>query len=243
MLRKLVKYTFRALVLLLVFLASALLAMRFAIQGREVKVPRLTGLTPVEAERAANSDGLVLSIESRFYSSAVPEGRIVSQAPAPDAPVRRGWKVRVAESLGPQRAGVPNLIGESEHAASINISRRGLEVGATGTLHVPGAQPDTVVSQNPPPDTTEAASPSVGLLFSAPDNAQLYVMPNFVGKSVAEATTAVLKAGFTIGKVRQVNAAADSNSSAAATGTIVRQYPLAGQKIAAGSAISFDIGK
>ncbi len=82
LLRKLVKYFFLSLVLLLVFLSAALLAMRFAIQGREVRVPRLTGLTPAEAERVANSDGLVLSVESRFYSATVPEGRIVSQAPA-----------------------------------------------------------------------------------------------------------------------------------------------------------------
>ncbi len=240
MLRKLVKYTFRALVLLLVFLSAALLAMRFAIQGREVRVPRLTGLTPVEAERVANSSGLVLSVESRFYSSAVPEGRIVSQAPAPDAPVRRGWKVRVAESLGTQRAAVPNLLGQSQHAAGINISRRGLEIGTIGTLHLPGAQPETVVSQNPPPDTTEAASPRVGLIFSAPDNAQLYVMPNFVGRSLSEAATAVLKAGFTMGKVRQVSATGDSSPTGAA-GTVVRQYPPAGQRVAAGATISFDV--
>src|SRR5262249_32753 len=144
--------------MLLVFLSSALLAMRFAIQGREVKVPRLTGLTPAEAERGANSDGLVLSLESRFFSPAVAEGRIVSQRPAREAPVGGGWKVRVGESLGPQRSAVPNLLGESQHAAGINISRRGLEIGTIGTLHLPGAQPDTVVSQNPLADTSEAAS-------------------------------------------------------------------------------------
>ena len=89
MLRKAVKYFFLVMVLLLVFLSSALLAMRFAIQGREVRVPKLTGLTPVEAERLANLDGLVLSVENRFYSTTVPQGRIVSQAPAPDATVRQ----------------------------------------------------------------------------------------------------------------------------------------------------------
>src|SRR5262249_32776869 len=148
-------------------LASALLAMRFAIQGREVKVPRLTGLTPAEAERAANSDGLVLSVESRFYSSTVAVRRIVSHAPAPNAPLHAGWQVRAAESLGPQRGAVPNLLGQSQHAAGINLSRRGLELGSVGTLHLPGAQPDTVVSQNPAPDATEAASPRVGLIVSA----------------------------------------------------------------------------
>lgn len=239
MLRKLVKYFFLALVLLLVFLSSALLAMRFAIQGREVRVPRLTGLTPAEAERVANSDGLVLSVESRFYSTTVPQGRIVSQAPAPDAPVRRGWKIRVAESLGPQRAAVPNLIGQSQHAAGINISRRGLEIGTLGTVHLPGAPPETVVSQNPPPDATEVASPKVDLMFSASDNAQRYVMPSFVGRSLTEAATSIEKSGFTMGKVHFI----PGGTSTGATGIIIRQYPQAGQRIESGATISFDVRK
>ena len=61
--------------LLLVFLAAALFAMRFAIHGREVRVPRLTNLTPAEAERAANADGLITFIDSRYYSNEVPKGK------------------------------------------------------------------------------------------------------------------------------------------------------------------------
>ncbi len=242
MLRRLLKYFFRALILLLVFLSSALLAMRFAIQGREVRVPKLAGLTPAEAERVANSNGLVLSVESRFYSSAVPQGRIVSQAPAPDATVRRGWKVRVAESLGPQRAAVPNLIGQSQLAAGINISRRGLEMGSVSTIHVAGAQPETVVSQNPPPDATEAVSPKVDLILSASDSAQRYIMPNFVGSSITEATASLKKAGFVLGKVHEVSGDSASTPSSAA-GTILRQSPPPGQKITTGATISFDVWK
>jgi beta-lactam-binding protein with PASTA domain len=241
LLRKLVKYFFLSLVLLLVFLASALLAMRFAIQGREVSVPRLTGLTPVEAERLANSDGLVLSVENRFYSASVPEGRIVSQAPAQGSTVRRGWKIRVAESLGPQRAAVPNLIGQSQHAAGINVSRRGLEIGTVGSIHLPGAPPETVIAQNPRPEATEVASPKVGLVFSAADNSQRYVMPSFVGKSLAEASVAIIKAGFTPGKVRAVSGGADNSTGA--PGVILRQSPPAGQRVAAGATISFDVRK
>lgn len=240
MLRKLLKYSFRALVLLLVFLSSALLAMRFAIQGREVRVPKLVGLTPAEAERLANADGLVLSVESRFYSPAVPQGRIVSQSPAPDLTVRRGWKIRVAESLGAQRAAVPNLIGQSQHAASINISRRGLEMGNIGAMHLPGTQPETVVSQDPPADATEVTSPKVSLIFSAPDNAQHYVMPNFVGRPLAEATASLQKAGFTLGKVQHV-AAVEGSTASAAPETVLRQFPPAGQKVTAGATISFDV--
>ncbi|HEU4413153.1 MAG TPA: PASTA domain-containing protein [Candidatus Angelobacter sp.] len=240
MFRKLVKYFFFTLVLILVFLSSALLAMRFAIQGREVRVPRLTGLTPIEAERTANSFGLVLSVESRFYSSTIAQGRIVSQSPAADATVRRGWKIRVAESLGPQRAAVPNLIGQSQHAAGINISRRGLEMGTISTIHLPGAPPDTVVAQNPPPDAVGVASPKVNLVFSASDNAVIFATPNFVGRQLADAKASLEKAGFTLGKVQTVAGTAPG-APAGGPGTIVRQSPLAGQRITAGATISFDV--
>jgi beta-lactam-binding protein with PASTA domain len=241
LLRKVIKYFFLGLVLLLVFLSSALLAMRFAIQGREVHVPRLTGLTPAEAERVANSDGLVLSVESRFYSPSVPAGRIISQSPAPNATVRRGWKIRVAASLGTQHPAVPNLIGQSQHAAGINVSRRGLEIGTIAAIHLPGAAPDTVVAQSPPPEAADVTSPKVGLLFAAPDNAPRYVMPSFVGKPLADANVALIKGGFTLGKVHAVTGG--ESNAAGSPGIIVRQFPAAGQRVAAGATISFEVRK
>jgi eukaryotic-like serine/threonine-protein kinase len=242
MLLKLARFFLLGLVLLLVSLTSALLSMRFAIHGQEVRVPKLSGLTPVEAERVANAQGLVLSVETRFYSSTVPQGRIVAQAPAADTRVRRGWKVVVAESLGPQLAAVPNFVGQSEHAADINISRRGLEIGTIATMHLPGAPPGTVIAQSPPPNSKNVISPKIGLVFAPADNAQFYVMPNFVGKTLAEAQDALENTGFDLGKVQGVMA---ENEGGATTSSgsriIVRQYPPAGRKLAAGTTIHFDV--
>src|SRR6266852_1663264 len=97
-----------ALVLLVVALVSALTAMRFAIHGREVAVPDLVGKAPGEARRIAEESGLQVDIERQYYSANVPEGRILSQLPLPGTQVRRGWQIRVAESLGPQRVEIPN---------------------------------------------------------------------------------------------------------------------------------------
>src|SRR5215472_5484254 len=209
--------------------------MRFAIHGREVRVPELRGLAPADAERVANSGGLVLSIENHFYSSDVPEGYIVSQYPAPNAKVRRGWKVRAAVSLGPQRASIPNVVGQSERVAELNISRRGLEIGSVAKIHLPGAQPATVIAQSPPANAKNAASPRIGLIISASDNAQSYVMPHFVGQELEEASNAIRQAGFTLGKVDYVQ------SEAGSSGTIVKQFPTAGQRIAAGATINFEV--
>ena len=51
--RKFFRMLLLALVLLTVALVSALTAMRFAIHGREVTIPKLVGMTPLEASRNA----------------------------------------------------------------------------------------------------------------------------------------------------------------------------------------------
>lgn len=242
--RKLFQYLMLGLVLLLVFLASALLSMRFAIHGRQVRVPKLAGLTFAEAERIANAEGLALTVENRFYSPEVPLGRIISQYPAANSSVRRGWKVAVAESLGPQRAAVPNLVGQSRHAAGINLGRRGLEIGSVATMHLPGAAPQTVVAQSPRPDASDVASPRISLVLTAIDNEQRYVMPSFIGKTLAEAKTAADKAGLSTGKKPGVTAPAaakNSKDAAAARAIVVKQYPQPGQRVAAGASVYFEV--
>ena len=233
--RRLIKYFLLSLVLLLVCFASALLAMRFAIHGREVRVPKFVGLSPLEAERLANSEGLVLSIENRFFSGDVPEGYVVSQAPAPNTRVRRGWKVRVAQSLGPHRAAIPDVVGQTERVAELNISRRGLEIGSVATIHFPGKEPSTIIAQSPAADVKNAVSPKIALVLSASDNTQTYVMPNFVGQPLSEASSAVRQSGFILGKVTY------AQDAERVSDVVVRQVPAAGQKIAAGSTITFEV--
>ena len=230
-----IKYVLLGLVLLLVGFSSALLSMRFAIHGREVRVPRFVGLTPVEAERLAISDGLVVSIENRFYNSDVPASYIVSQSPPFNAKVRRGWKVRLAQSLGPQRASIPNVIGQSERVAELNISRRGLEIGDVATLHSPGIAPSTVVAQSPQAEAKNAVSPKISLVVSAPDNAPSFVMPNFVGQPISETSGPIQAAGFILGKMNYID------DPTGPSGVIVRQWPSAGQKVVAGATVRFDV--
>src|SRR5690242_12084333 len=153
------RFVLLASILLVVALVSALTAMRFAIHGREVSVPNLQGKTPVEAFRIAEESGLPVIVERQFYSATVPEGRILSQVPDPGVKVRRGWEIRVAESLGPQRVEIPSVLGQSDRAAEINIRRRGLDVAAVAQLDIPGAIPDQVVAQSPLPNASGVSAP------------------------------------------------------------------------------------
>ena len=125
-----------ALVLMTVALISALTAMQLAIHGREVAIPKLVGMSPLEAERAGAASGLQVVIERQFYSADVPEGKIMTQMPPPGTKVRRGWSVRVAQSLGPQRVAIPGVTGGSERVAELNIRSRSCTSGAAGSVWV-----------------------------------------------------------------------------------------------------------
>ncbi len=160
---------FGAIAMLAVALLSAYIAMRVAIHGREVEVPSLAGLSLTDATQKAKSLGLLLNVENRFYSAAVPAGNVIAQSPAPGSTVRREWIVRVTESLGGQQVSIPNLIGQTERPATITIRRLGLELGAVA--HIPSPGPPGVVLAQTPAATSAASgvdSPRISLLISEP---------------------------------------------------------------------------
>jgi beta-lactam-binding protein with PASTA domain len=240
-----------SLVLLTVALVSALTAMRFAIHGREVTIPRLVGMTPLEAERALAVSGLEVVVERQFYSPDIPEGRIMSQVPLAGVKVRRGWAIRVAQSLGPQRVAIPDVTGESERVAELNVRRRGLDLGSIAQVALPDAPADQVVSKSPPAKASGVSVPKISLLVSRGPEPAAYVMPNFVGQPLGSVTLALQDAGIKVGKVSVVPAAPPADVQPApapvpppppgAASMIVTQSPSPGQKILAGTSVNFEV--
>lgn len=240
--RKFVRYLALGLVLLLVMMASALTAMRFAIHGREVKVPVMLGRTVPEAEETANALGLIFIVEGKFYSDKIPAGRIVSQFPAPGAQVRKGWRVRGAESLGPQKSDIPSLIGQSSRAAEINVSRRRLELSSVAVAKLPDVTPSQIIAQSPAPHSSGVTSPKVSLLMSAPESPEVYVMPSFIGRHLADVVPKLEAAGMKVGNLTETGSGAKNKSFSEST-IILKQTPAPGQRVTAGTAINFEISR
>ncbi len=264
--KPLLRIAMLGLVMVVVAMVSALTAMRFAIHGQEVKVPGLVGMTPTEAEHAAGALGLQLDIERQYYSPQIPEGRIMTQLPMPGTKVRRGWQVRVAQSMGRQRVSIPDVTGESERAAEWNIRRRGLELSSTAELQLPGRSVDQVVAQSPPANASQVTAPKTSLLLSAAADPPAFVMPSFIGESLGSASRTLQDAGFKLGNVTVApspqtppapststptpSAEAPSASSLGSplvlsqvspASIIVSQTPPAGQKVFAGAVVNFEV--
>ncbi len=251
------RFVLLALVLLIVAMVSALTAMRFAIHGQEVAVPALVGLTPAEAERAVAGAGLQINIERHYYSPQIPEGKIMSQLPLPGTKVRPGWQIRVAQSLGPTRVAIPDVTGQSEHAAELNIRRRGLEIASTAAVEAGGVQADQVLSQNPQANATQVLAPRISLLVASAPDPQGFVMPSFVGQPLGSVSRTLQDSGFRLGNVTVAPPpAVSADASVNPTSSIVEipppaqpspasiiatQWPAAGQKVFAGATVSFEV--
>jgi eukaryotic-like serine/threonine-protein kinase len=253
-----IRFALMGLILVIVAMVSALTAMRFAIHGQEVAVPPLVGVAPSEAERAVAGLGLQISIERQYYSPQIPEGRIMSQLPLPGTKVRRGWQVRVAQSLGPTRVAIPDVTGQSEHAAELNIRRRGLDVASMAVVESPGIPADQVLAQSPSANATQVLAPKISLLVTVTAAPPAFVMPSFVGQPLGTVSRTLQDEGFRLGNVSVAPPLIVPEDTTAPVTTppttspappaqptpasiIVLQAPAAGQKVLAGTAVSFEV--
>lgn len=248
------RFAILALTLVVVALVSALTAMRFAIHGQEVEVPAIVGLSPSDAGRLVAGLGLQLDVERQYYSPQIPEGRIMSQLPLPGAKVRRGWQVRAAQSLGPQRVAIPDVTKESERAAEWNIRRRGLDLASTAEMQLPGTPADQVLAQSPAANASQVAAPKTSLLVTVASDPPAFVMPSFLAQPLGSASRALQDAGFRLGSVSMApppaptttvagNAAAPPAAPAqpSPASIIFSQTPPAGQKVLAGAVVNFEV--
>jgi beta-lactam-binding protein with PASTA domain len=242
-----------SLVMLLVAVAllAAIATMHFAIHGAEVQVPSLKGMTVAEARSQTSGLGLDLDVDNRYYSGDVAAGHILSQSPAPGTVVRQEWRVRVAESLGPQKVEVPETVGQEERVAALRLRRVGLEVGVTAQLPWAGAAEGTVLAQDPPAHAQGIARPAVNLLVAAPggDAFDGFVMPDLIGLPVVTAQAELARVGIeSTVKFIDVPVAPIGTGNAPPVlplkpGAVIAQQPSAGARVFQNAQVLLTVAK
>jgi beta-lactam-binding protein with PASTA domain len=237
------QWTLTGLAMLFTMLLFAAITLRVALHGREVHIPDFAGMTLPEASDAALRGGVDLAIENRFYSTTVPAGRVLSQSPAPDSLVRRGWQVRVTESLGPQQVTIPSVVGQPVHEATVALRRKSLDLGTLAHLDAPG-DADMVLAQTPPPNGG-VDQPVVSLLLSttAGGASNAFVLPSFLGMSYGAANRAAAALGVRVGYVSSQDAVAAGTGVVTPVGAVVAQSPQAGSRAGKGDLVKLYFGR
>ena len=216
---------------------SALLAVRFTIQGREVAVPDVVGKKAVEAQQTLQGRGINIRIEDRIYNS-LPVDEVVRQSPPAGTKVKVGQYAHVVLSLGPQRATIPLLEERSLRAARIELLRTGMQIGEISSLYLPGASSDdTVLRQDPAPGKTDITSPHVNLLVSLGPRPEAYLMPELAGLTLAEAEARMSAAGLKLGKLTFVP------SLGVPHGVVIAQPIPRGSRVEAGTPVDLQLSQ
>ena len=131
---------------------------------------------------------------------------------------------------GTQQVGVPDVIGQTQEAATALITGRGLEVG-TVTPEESDEPAGTVIRQDPAPDTRVDEGTAVNLtVAAAPETVP--VPDGLVGSTQDEATAALQAAGLTVGTVTP------DEESDEEPGTVTATDPASGTEVAIGSAVN-----
>jgi beta-lactam-binding protein with PASTA domain len=198
---------------------SALTAMRYAVQGREVVVPDVTGKRSGEAQYELQALGIGMKIEDRIYSPRAAD-EVVRQSPPPSMTVKKGQFAHVVLSLGARRETVPQIEDRSVRAAKVELLQTGMQVGEISSVYLSDTPDDLVLQQDPPPGTTDAATPHENFLISLGPRPAAYVMPDLVGLPLNQAIAKLNGAGLKIAKIATSSQPPSASPSPAPTSSL-----------------------
>jgi beta-lactam-binding protein with PASTA domain len=215
---------------------SALVTMRVVLSARDVAVPSLVGRPLADADAQAQRRTLVLRIEGRRHDTSIAADRIVAQEPPAGAALKAHRAVRVWVSLGPRRATVPPVEGQSARAARIALEEGGVPVDRM--VEVADASPEgTVIVQRPSPGEVDLSAGGASLLVSRGRGGASFVMPDLIGREASAAVDLLQAAGLKVGDVRY------RTYPGVAPGIVLRQVPAAGYRVDARTALTLDVSR
>ena len=139
-------------------------------QGKEVKVPDLSGMTLEQAEEKLKELDLALGKTNTEYSDSVAKDKIIDQDPREKEKVQAGSEVDVTLSLGKKEetknVSVPNFVGNYEEDA-ISIARENnLVVNKIDYKYSDDYEKGIVISQSIPQGTQVAEKTSIDFVVS-----------------------------------------------------------------------------
>ena len=224
------------LVLLIVLALGAALAAGawFLGAAKSVQVPTLVNLTPAQAQSKLTPLSLKLDATQTDFSETVKAGTIIRTDPSAGADSREGSTVTAIVSKGPERFTVPQVAGMTVDDATAALTDDSLVVGTTTQAYNASIPTGAVVTSNPAPGTKLKRGQAVNLVVSkgpAP-----VPVPKVVGKSQAQATSALTNAGL------KVTSSQDWSKTISA-GNVISSDPAAGVVVPKGGTVTIVVSK
>jgi serine/threonine protein kinase len=184
----------------------------------KVAVPTLVGLTNTQARDKLSQFKLQADARSVTCSDPNQQDRVLNQATTPDSLVNQGSTITYEWCSGPRTVVIPaDVVNQSLSGATAELQALRLEVAVKP---VDSGQPlNTVLAVSPAPGNTVAEGTTVTLTVSKAD---LVIVPDLTGRTVAEAQAVLNSLGFSNVVVVQ------QNSTTVSSGRVLATDPAAG---------------
>src|SRR5256885_1214397 len=167
---------------------------------------------------------------SSDLSSTVAAGNVISESPTAGTRVASGSAVSLVVSSGPAQIAVPNVVGQTQAAATSAITGAGLTLGAVTQQSSSTVAAGSVISESPTAGTRVASRSALRPVVSS---GRAHIAgPDAGGQPKAAATSAITGAGLRVGAVTM------QSSSTVAAGNVISESSTAGRRVASGSAVS-----
>ena len=200
-----------------------------------VAVPNVVGMTQASATSTITGAGLTVGAVTSQSSATVASGLVISESPTAGTIVTLGSAVSLVVSSGPVMVSVPNVVGLTQPAATSAITGAGLVLGTVTMASSATVPKGSVIAQSPVGGTSVAITSAVNLSVST--GPAPVAVPNVVGLTLADATTAITAAGLVLGTVKMVR------SDTVPSGSVISQSPAAGTSVARGSAVNLTVSR
>jgi len=197
-------------------------------------VPRLLGLSLVEAQAQVKKARLQVADGGADPHPTAPEGTVIWQDPPPGVIAPEGLKVTLVASAGPPKIPVPDVGGLDAGLAQRLVAAAGLTVSQVESVQA--AAPLGLAMLTRPPAGT-ALAPGAGLTLVVSRGAPTISVPDLLGMSAADARTRLELEGLQLGTMTR-RRTPDANP-----GTVVAQRPAAGTLASPGTVVDIVVAR
>ena len=196
--------------------------------GKQTEVKDYTGKQADKVKKSLTKRGITVK-EKKQYSLKYDKGVIVKQSSEKGAKLAEGDTMTLTVSKGPKSVKLEQFTGMSQKDAVKKAEKLGLKV-KTSEAFSSIAQKGNVAEQSP--KAGETAQGGDTITFTISKGAEQVKVPNLMGKTRAEAESALKAAGLSVGSVT-------TSYSSYAYGNVCGQGKTAGSQADKGSAVNF----
>jgi eukaryotic-like serine/threonine-protein kinase len=216
-----------AVVLLLIL--GVVLALAFSGGGSKVEVPNLQGMSEDSALQTLEGLGLKVGTTNYQYveDKSQKVGVVVSQDPEWGTMLPKGEQVNMTVT---RELKMPNVVNMQRTQAEDTLKNMGITVIEIENSPVSDTKEiDIVLTQDP--DSGAYISPSTDVKLVVGVEQKKQAVPNVVGMKQSDAETALKDDGFVVNVAQEA-------SSEVKSGYVIRQSPLANQRVLEGSTVT-----